>query len=100
MRTLEGALPPLPASQAGAFGHSATSPTIRGRRSILFDPRLSPYLAPDGSPRRTRRAPDVGAWTQDGVRSGARIQEQALVHAGRRHAERGLFPIPRPRRIA
>src|SRR5438876_6310255 len=64
---------------------SATQPPPRqgGPPLDSIEPMVSPYLASDGSPRRTRRAPDVGAGTQDGVRYGARSEEQGLVHAGR-----------------
>src|SRR3989454_7335174 len=61
---------------------SATQPPPRRDGSSIdsIDPDLSPYLASDGSSGRTRRAADVGAWTQDGVRRGPRFQEQSLVH--------------------
>src|SRR5207248_2746578 len=63
-------------------------------------PRVSPYLAADGCSRRTRRASHVGAGTQDGVRHGARLEEQGLVHACGGDAQRVLFPLPRLCRAA
>src|SRR5207244_6351151 len=42
---------------------------------------LSAYLHPDGGTRRPRRTADVGSGSQDGLRGGARIEEQAVVHA-------------------
>src|SRR5690242_11129247 len=80
---------------------SATQPPPRQRRFVRFyRPSRSPYLAPDGSTGWTRRAPDVGPWTQDGVRHGAHPSEQSLVLARRRRPQRSLLSLPRPRRAA
>src|SRR5665213_669766 len=56
----------------------------------------SAYLVPDGGTRRPRSTAHVGSRTQDGVRGGARLEEQALVHPRRRRAERGLLSVARP----
>src|ERR1700716_1228897 len=79
---------------------STTQPPPRGVSASSIDSigrDRSPYLAPDGGSRRTRRAPHVGSQPQDGVWSGAWFEEQALVHGRRRLAERGLLSLSRPR---
>src|SRR5437588_9687158 len=76
---------------------SATQPPPR-RIGLAFDSigrGSSPYLWPNGSTRRAWRASDVGARTQDGIWSGARFEEQGLVHARRREPERGLLSLSR-----
>src|SRR5438552_1846111 len=98
-----GSFTPPTRLAGGCFRPLSHLPDKGACRSILSTPACihrSPYLQADGSSRRTRRAPDVGNWTQDGVRGGARFPEQGLVHPRRRQPQRGVLSISRPRRAA
>src|ERR1700682_2563490 len=82
---------------------SATQPPPRGVNASSFDSigrDCSPYLTPDGGSRRTRRAAHVGSRPQDGVWSGARFEEQALVHARGWFAQRSFLSVSRSGRTS
>src|SRR5450631_1919295 len=79
-----------PPEQKGVPANSRRRLRVRGASHV------SPYLTPDGGSRRTGCAADVGSRPQDGVWSGARSEEQAVVHARGRLAQRGFLSIPRP----
>src|SRR5213593_2715404 len=74
-----GSFTPPTRLAGGCFRPLSHLPGESGSSFDSIGRECSPYLCADGSSRWTRRAPDVGPRTQDGVRYRARFQEQGLV---------------------